>query len=141
MKEGANVKGGTNEWETPDKVFAPLHLEFRFTVDAAATAANAKLPRFWTKETDALVQDWSGERIWCNPPYGRYQVGLIRKAAERKAEVAVLLIPARTDTAAWHDYIFPHAEVRFLRGRITFVGAPYNAPFPSALVIFRGADA
>lgn len=137
MVSPALFKSDKHDWQTPPEVFGPLHEEFGFTLDAAASAENALLPRFWSLAENALLQDWSGERIWCNPPYGRGQIAFIRKAAERKAEIAVLLIPARPDTAAWHDYILPTAEIRFLRGRIRFVGAPYPAPFPSALAIWR----
>lgn len=127
------------DWQTPPEVFDPLHEEFNFTVDACATPDNALLQRYWTPEDDALAQDWSGERIWCNPPYGKFQRPFIEKAAERRAQVAVFLLPARTDTRAWHDWIFPYAsDVRFVKGRIQFVGAPYPAPFPSAIVIWRG---
>ena len=126
-----------DDWQTPPEIFGPLHDEFDFTIDAAATAANAMRPRYWTVEDDAISQDWVGERIWCNPPYGRTQKSFIEKAAECRAEVAVLLLPAHPDTAAWHDWIFPVAEVRFLRGRIKFVGGQHSAPFPSAVAIFR----
>ena len=124
------------DWQTPPEIFDPLHREFGFTIDAAATKENALLPRYWTKEDDALVQDWGGERVWCNPPYGKFQIPFIRKAAQRKAEIAVLLIPARTDTLIWHECIFGVAEVRFIKGRIRFDGK-FRAPFPSALCIYQ----
>lgn len=127
------------DWQTPPQLFAGLHAEFGFSIDAAASVSNALLPRYWTEADDALAQDWTGERVWCNPPYGRAGGKFIRKAAEHRAEVAVLLIPARPDTAAWHDCILdkPNVEVRFLRGRVQFVGAAHPAPFPSAVVVFR----
>ena len=127
----------SHEWQTPPEIFNPLNDEFGFTVDAAATDENALLPRYWTKREDSIKQDWSGERIWCNPPYGRDQQLFVRKAAKLEAEVAVLLIPARTDTRIWHECIFPMAEIRFVKGRIQFVGAPSGAPFPSAVVVWR----
>ena len=123
-------------WQTPPNVFLPLHSEFDFTVDAAASHENALLPRYWTEETNGLAQDWTGERVWCNPPYGRMQDAWVAKAAEALAEVAVLLIPARTDTARWHNHIFGKAEIRWIRGRIYFGGGDGGrAPFPSAVVI------
>ena len=125
-----------HDWQTPPSVFDPLHAEFRFTVDAAASHRNALLPHYWTEHDDALAQDWAGERVWCNPPYGRTQKLFIEKAARMEADVAVLLIPARPDTAAWHDWIFPLAEVRFIRGRLYFSEAG-RAPFPSAIAIWR----
>ena len=126
-----------DDWQTPSSVFGPLHAEFHFTVDVAASHTNALLPDYWTEEDDGLAQNWTGERVWCNPPYGKKQKAFIEKAAHCEAEVAVLPLPARPDTAVWHDLIFPNAEVRFMRGRIKFVGAEHGAPFPSAVVIFR----
>ena len=128
-----------DDWETPAAVFDPLHRLFRFTVDGAATEANKRLDRFWP---DAFAQSWEGERVFVNPPYGRQQTRWIEEAAKREAALSVLLIPARTDTAAWHDLIFPCAEVWFLRGRVRFGGpSDAGAPFPSAVVVFRPGDA
>lgn len=130
----------SNEWETPQTLFDRLHHEFAFTLDAAATRANAKCPRFFTCETDGLSQSWAGERVWCNPPYGREIGKWIEKAATSGAVLVVMLIPARTDTKAWHEYIFGKAEIRFLPGRIKFLqsgGATNPAPFPSAIIVFR----
>ena len=126
-------------WQTPVEVFVPLHQEFSFTIDAAASDTNALLPRYWTREQNAILQDWSGERVWCNPPYGVEQKRFVLKAAEGRADISVLLLPARPDTAIWQDTILPHAEIRFIRGRIRFVGAPHCAPFPSAVVIFKSS--
>ena len=125
------------DWQTPRSIFVPLHDEFRFTVDAAASKQNAMLSKYWTEEDNALTKDWTEHNVWCNPPYGRASSSFIKKAAECEADVAVLLLPARTDTIAWHNYIFPRAEIRFLKGRIKFEGADNSAPFPSAIVIFR----
>ena len=131
------MSSNRHDWRTPPAIFDPLHGEFGFTVDAAASADNALLPRYWT---DAAFERWAGERVWCNPPYGREQAWFVERAVE--ADVAVLLIPARPDTRVWHDVIFRHAaEVRFMRGRIRFVGADAGAPFPSAIVVFRGRAA
>lgn len=123
------------DWATPAKVFEPLHQEFRFTLDVCASATNHKVPKYFTQEQDGLVQSWAGERCWMNPPYGRELKHWIRKAAESKTLV-VALVPSRTDTIWWHEYVLPFAEVRFVRGRIKFEGAIHGAPFPSALIIW-----
>lgn len=128
------------DWETPAHIFDPLHREFRFELDAAASDHNAKTLAYIGEDMDGLVVDWSwAGSVWVNPPYGREIPKWVRKAWEesRKGATVVMLVPARTDTRWFHDYVLPHAEVRFIRGRIRFVGAPFNAPFPSAVVIFR----
>lgn len=126
----------TNEWATPQYVFDALHAEFRFTLDAAANDANAKLPRYFTSAQDGLRQSWVGERVFCNPPYGRTLAAWVEKMANSKAEICVGLIPARTDTRYFHEWIYHRAEIRFLCGRLKFSDAKYNAPFPSMVCIW-----
>lgn len=86
------------------------------------------------------LAELGGKRVFCNPPYGRELPKWIKKAHDEaeKGALVVMLIPARTDTRAFHDYIYHQAEIRFLRGRIRFVGSKWNAPFPSMVVIFEG---
>ena len=125
-------------WATPKKLFDELNAEFNFTLDVCALPHNAKLKNFFTPEIDGLKQDWSRDRCWMNPPYGRIMGVWIKKAYEeaQRGALVVCLIPSRTCTAYWHDYVMK-GEVRFLRGRIKFEGAPGSAPFPSCVVIFR----
>lgn len=126
------------DWETPQWLFDELHAEYDFTVDVCATANNAKCDRFWTMADDGLRQDWSGERCWMNPPYGREIARWVQRAALSDSLV-VGLLPARTDTAWWHEYVIDH-EVRFLRGRLKFGRAGrQSAPFPSAVVVWGDA--
>ncbi|KEF35509.1 adenine methyltransferase [Deinococcus sp. RL] len=129
-----------HDWTTPRSFFDELNAEFNFTLDAAASPHNALCSRYFTEADDGLSQPWTGT-VWCNPPYGRQIGRWIAKAAQSACEGAtvVMLIPARTDTAAWHDHILfnPQAEVRFVRGRLRFGDATANAPFPSAVIIFR----
>jgi site-specific DNA-methyltransferase (adenine-specific) len=130
------------EWATPVDLFAELDAEHGpFTLDVSATPANAKCPRFYTRAEDGLRQPWTG-KVWCNPPYGRELGRWVKKALESvrsgSALVVVCLLPARVDTRWWHE-VAALAEVRFLRGRLRFGGAASGAPFPSAVVVFRGA--
>jgi phage N-6-adenine-methyltransferase len=127
----------TCEWETPQAFFDKLNDEFGFDLDACATPENAKCLRYFTKEQDGLAHEWTG-RVWMNPPYGREIGKWVRKAYEeaRQGATVVCLLPARTDTAWWHDYC-AKGEVRFVRGRLKFGGSKNSAPFPSAAVIFR----
>jgi len=126
------------DWATPQALFDGFNSIYGFTLDAAASAENAKCADYFTKEDNALAQDWGDHRVWLNPPYGREIGAWMRKAYEsaQRGALVVCLVPARTDTAWWHDYA-SRGEVTFLRGRVRFVGAPFNAPFPSALVVFR----
>ncbi len=130
----------TDEWATPQEFFDKLNEEFHFTLDPCALPANAKCRRFYTPVEDGLSQDWGGETVFCNPPYGRAIHRWIRKCSEesRKPNTTVVaLIPARTDTRYFHEYIYQKAkEIRFLRGRLKFGNSANSAPFPSMVVIF-----
>jgi site-specific DNA-methyltransferase (adenine-specific) len=145
-KHSVHFSSASDDWRTPPELFAELHAEFGFTLDAASNGANALCRQFFTAANECLADDCNWSRVagrgavWLNPPYSRgLQAAFIRKAyAESlKGATVVCLIPARPDTAVWHDVILPYAEVRFIRGRVRFVGATAGAPFPSALVIFR----
>lgn len=126
------------EWETPPELFRELDEEFRFTLDVCATPQNAKCDTFYTKIDNGLIQNWGENVCWMNPPYGREITRWVRKAWEASCRGAtvVCLIPARTDTRWWHDHVMLTNEIRLIKGRIRFVGAPSSAPFPSAIVVF-----
>ena len=146
---------GKDDWETPSTLFQRLDSEFGFTIDVCATHQNTKCPRYYTEEDDGLAQDWGGETVWCNPPYSRdgKQDLWVKKAFEESQKpgtIVVMLIPARTDTARFHEYIKGKAEIRFIRDRLVFEidgkpvldknGRPQGAPFPSMLVIWGGKN-
>ncbi len=131
------------DWCTPRGFFDALDAEFHFTLDAAATKENAKCSAYFTPKDDALGKSWgTSGAVFCNPPYGREVRKWVRKAYEesRNGQVVVMLLPARTDTSYFHDYIYGHAEIRFIRGRLRFTDADGNekdaAPFPSMVVIY-----
>ena len=126
----------TPEWETPREFFRALDAEFHFTVDVCATKENAKCPEYFDREQDGLAQEWRGGVFWCNPPYGRDIGKWVQKAAQAAGTV-VMLLPARTDTAWFHDYIYGNAEIRFIRGRLKFGDGKNSAPFPSMVCVFR----
>lgn len=112
---------------TPPELWNALHERFQFTVDAAASHSNAKLPRYWTKEQDGTAQDWSGERVWCNPPFSDI-APWVRKASETPDALVVILVPAnRTEQGWWQEYVEPNRDrgwrltVEFLAGRTKFV--------------------
>jgi phage N-6-adenine-methyltransferase len=125
----------TDMWETPQVFFDALNAEFGFTCDVCALPENHKCDLYFAPWNDGLAQEWTGV-CWCNPPYGR-QVGQWVKKAAESCCTTVMLLPARTDTKWFHDYIYGHAEIRFLRGRLKFGGCSNSAPFPSMVCIFR----
>ncbi len=153
MLNNAMFSTGKDDWETPPELFQTLHREFNFTLDLAANATNTKRRR-WIGPgsiiaTDLLNYEIADDEVcWMNPPYSSVQAQFIHTAANHaagKRVTVVALLPARTDTRAFHDFIWEREthrpkpwvrEVRFLKGRLRFVGAPASAPFPSMVVIF-----
>ena len=127
----------TDMWATPQGFFDELNKEFGFTIDVCAIPENAKCKRFFSPDVDGLKQEWIGV-CWCNPPYGK-EIGKWVKKAHDSICTTVALLPARTDTRWFHDYILGKAEIRFVRGRLKFGGASTSAPFPSMVVIWRNA--
>lgn len=128
----------TDLWATPQHLFDKLDAVFRFDTDVCALAENAKCKRFYSPEQDGLAQDWIGN-CWMNPPYGRVIGEWVEKAYHQSklhASTIVCLLPARVDTRWWHDYC-AKGEVYFVKGRLKFGTSQHNAPFPSAVVVFR----
>lgn len=134
MNTAVMFSSATDLWATPQDFFDELDAEFHFDLDVCALPENAKCATYYTPEQDGLNQPWVGT-VWCNPPYGR-QIG---KWVERGAQAAqngatvVMLLPARTDTRWFHDYIYnnPLAEIKFVRGRLKFGGARTRRHFPA----------
>ena len=141
MVNNALFSSGKNDWETPQWLFDELDAEFHFTLDPCASHETAKCNNYYTVEDDGLIQDWGNEIVFCNPPYSNsMQTEWVKKCYEHseKGGTAVMLIPARTDTKRFHDYILGKAEIRFIRGRLNFGDSSNSAPFPSMIVIFDG---
>jgi phage N-6-adenine-methyltransferase len=138
MNTAVHFSSATDLWSTPQDFYDKLNEEFHFDVDVCATASNTKCSFFFDAAQDGLKQDWHPFTCWMNPPYGREIGRWMRKAYEsaQASATVVCLVPARTDTAWWHDYAIK-GEVRFIRGRLKFGGAKSSAPLPSAVVIFR----
>ena len=140
----------SDEWETPLDLFNELDREFNFTLDPCATDENHKVKKYYTKKDNGLIKSWAGEVVFVNPPYGRSIGKWVEKSYyEAQNATVVMLIPARTDTSYFHDYIYHNAEIRFLRGRIKFINRALpswredgnfkisGAPFPSMIVVFK----
>lgn len=127
----------SDNWATPQDFFDKLNQEFNFTLDPCASSENAKCKNFYTKEDNGLTKSWDNNVVFCNPPYGRVLKDWVKKASEARGGVVVMLIPARTDTRYFHEYIYNKAEIRFIKGRLKFGDSKNSAPFPSMVVIFN----
>lgn len=123
-------KSASVDWRTPAAIYAGLNGEYAFTFDPCPLRCANKV---------GLLRPWTGERVFCNPPYNRAIGKWLAKA--READLAVFLVPARTDTAWWHEFALQADEIRFIRGRLRFGGAAKDAPFPSVVLIYRGSTA
>ena len=118
-----------DNWKTPKATYEALHAEFDFDFDPCPPD-----PQF-----DGLSIDW-GKVNFVNPPYGNIIAKWLAKGKEMQAlgKTSVFLVPSRTDTRWWHDYVMQADEIRFIKGRLKFDDHKNCAPFPSALVIMRG---
>ena len=127
----------SDEWATPYWLFDMLDMKYHFDLDVCAQSHNTKCAYYFTPEQNGLIQPWAPAVCWMNPPYGRAIKEWMKKAYEesQRGATVVCLVPARTDTAWWHEYAM-RGQITFLRGRIRFIGATSSAPFPSAIVVF-----
>ena len=123
--------------ETPQDFFDKLNEEFRFTLDPCATKENHKCEKYYTKEEDWLKQSRDNEIVYVNPPYWREIGKRVQKWYFAGGGIVVMLLPARTDTKRFHEFIYKKAEIRFIKWRLKFGNSKNSAPFPSMLVIFR----
>lgn len=129
MKHAVHFASGNDNWSTPQDIFKALNDEFNFDFDPCPLA---EVP-----SEDGLKTEW-GRCSFCNPPYSQLKDWLRKAYTEHmKGKTVVLLIPSRTDTKAWHDYVMKASEIRFCRGRLKFGNAKNSAPFPSCVVIFK----
>lgn len=152
MVQEALLSSNSDEWYTPEAFFKRCEQEVGwFDLDPCATHENHKAPNYFTEEDDGLMKEWFG-KVFVNPPYsennkakrdGKIVLWWIEKCSLEMARGGVqliyLLIPSRTDTKAFHDFLYQKewVELRFIKGRLKFWGAKNSAPFPSLLAIFR----
>lgn len=135
MNNELHFSSKSNEWETPQELFNSLDNHYHFTLDVCATPENAKCKKFFTQADNGLIQDWSNDICFMNPPYGK-EIGKWMEKAYSSNATVICLVPARTDTRWWHDFAM-NGTIRFLKGRLKFNGHKNSAPFPSAIVIFK----
>ena len=134
----------TGEWSTPQEFFDKLDWRFGpFNLDPCADPTNTKCANFFTEPEDGLTKSWEGFTSFINPPYGRGIDKWIQKGYEesrKEGTKVVMLIPSRTDTKYWHQYVMKADEVYFVKGRLKFGDCENSAPFPSAIVVFDGTN-
>lgn len=134
-------------------VFSPINRRFQFTIDVAASRENTKCRRHFTPSDDGLLARWSGERVWCNPPFSNIREWVEKAWLEWESlsppESIVMILPAnRTEQGWWQDLVEPHRlngdlDVEFLRGRVRFLAPGEDTikpnsrpPFGCCLVIW-----
>lgn len=132
----------TDQWSTPQDFYDKLNDEFHFTLDPCADEFNHKCDKYFTEIDDGLKQDWRGEVVFCNPPYGNVLKDWVKKCSDESKKInttVVMLVPARPDTRYFHEYIYNKldVEIRFIKGRLKFGDSKNSAPFLSMVVIFR----
>jgi site-specific DNA-methyltransferase (adenine-specific) len=116
-----------DHWSTPKDVYNELNKEFNFDDDPCPLGGN-----------DGLMKEW-GWKSFVNPPYSELKHWAEKAVREwKKGKTVVMLIPSRTDTKYWHEYIMQATEIRFIKGRLKFGNSKNSAPFPSAIIVFRG---
>ena len=135
-----HFSSATEMWATPQEFFDKYNELYKFETDVCASLENAKCEKYFTEEDNGLEQDWEGS-CWMNPPYGRTIKSWMKKAYESSLNGAtvVCLVPSRTDTVWWHDYAVK-GDIEFIKGRLKFGGSKQPAPFPSAVVVFKGVE-
>ena len=149
MVDNVHFSSDETKWETPDNFFEHVQesLITDINFDVCATPDNAKCDEFFTPSDDALSQPWPRLKdnyiCWMNPPYGREIVYWVKKAAEESQEGSciVALLPCRTDTRWWHDYVMGQVtKIYLVKGRLKFKGAQHSAPFPSCVVVYTSSN-
>lgn len=142
MNTDLMFSSNSNDWATPQDFYDKLNDEFHFTLDPCADELNHKCDKYFIKEQNGLLQDWQGNIVFCNPPYGKAIGDWVKKAyeeAQKPNTTVVMLIPARTDTKYFHEFIYKKHEIRFVKGRLKFGNSKNSAPFPSMVVVMKAA--
>ncbi len=122
MKLQTIIASKNLDWVTPDWLIQLLDVEFHFTLDVCASDMNTKVKsHYFTERENGLVQDWSNDVCWMNPPYGNKLKKWVRKAFDesRKGATVVCLLPVRAETGWYKELCLGH-EIRFIRGKLKF---------------------
>jgi len=133
-----------DDWATPEYFFKLLDDEFHFTLDPCASERNHKCAKYYTEETNGLLQSWKGEVCFVNPPFNAKETWIRKSLSEvlNPNTTVVMIIPAFTDTKVWHECVMLADEIRFCIGRVNFIPPEIrekkaSSNFPLAIVVFR----
>ena len=137
--ERALFTSNSDEWATPQELYDELNKRFTFTLDPCSTNENHLCDKYFTKEDDGLLKSWKGETVFVNPPYSNIKKWVEKCYTEHETNgtIVVMLIPSRTDTIYFHNYIYHKADIEFIKGRLHFSNSKNSAPFPSMIVIYK----
>lgn len=115
-------------WQTPKELYEKLDKKYHFDFDPCPP----------NHSFDGLSIEW-GNSNFVNPPYGNEIPKWLKKGYEEslKGKTVVFLIPSRTDTRWWHDYVMKAKYIHFIKGRLRFDDGNNPAPFPSCVVVFN----
>ena len=146
----SRTEKSSDRWQTPKYFFKLLDEKFKFTLDPCTDTDNwLGCDKYFTKEQNGLKQDWKGERVFVNPPFSQIKDKKDRKGwvwkcyneGIKENTLVVMIIPPRTDTKYWHDYIMKANEIWFCKGRVNFLQKgekPENgSTFPLAVIVFK----
>lgn len=126
----------STEWYTPKWLFDKLNKEFNFTLDAASSDKNCLVKKHYTIEQDSLIQDWSNDIVFCNPPFNK-NPKWFQKFANSGAKTTVVLCPIRAGTKYWFKYVYPYAsEILIFNGRLKYENSINSPPFDSCLILW-----
>lgn len=136
--EKALFSSNSDEWKTPQELYRKLNERFKFTLDPCSTEENHLCDKYYTKKENGLCKSWKGETAFVNPPYSEIKQWVEKCYLEHETNgvTAVMLIPSRTDTKYFHEYIYHKAKIEFIKGRLHFSNSKNSAPFPSMIVIY-----
>lgn len=142
-KHSVHYSSESQTWNSPKWLFKELDEHWNFTLDAACIESSALCDKFFTPEDNSLVQDWSNDITYLNPPYNDLKTWLSKATEEyERGSTVVILVPSRTDTQAFQNYAVKHCScICFIKGRLKFEDPTKRdektntAPFPSCIIV------
>jgi site-specific DNA-methyltransferase (adenine-specific) len=140
----SRTRNTIDEWETPKYFYELLNEKFKFTLDPCTDKDNwLGVKKFFTENQDGLKQNWKGEKVFVNPPFSNINswVNKCYNEGIKENTIVVMIIPSRTDTRYWHNYVMKANEIWFCKGRVNFLLSGmkpmHGSTFPLAVIVFK----